>query len=1049
MKHSTPKLRLLSIFLLISVIISLVAATSLLSFGVAADSSLVYFEDFSYSDNKNTSSVLSTLGWSLSEAYKTNTAAYSISGGKLIVDNSSKSSNDSYATILTDEYMRDVCDGDYSIQYDITYLYAATADRYVCLLYGYNGYDTYNSVHIRASGIGNNQSRINGSWKTYDATANTAVNSASNTNENSIIKKVFDQDYIKGIPGLIGKKMTVRIAVSKTNGPSVYINDILVSETVNKGSFDNFTSYAIAIKPSLNIKAEIDNIRVWRGSEKASTSTTVGYKPSEKTIDISVASANLLASNPSVRFNEIKQFFKDHSPDVIGLQEIKSTFDPLLEYLEKEENGAYKATDLKLDGRNVINMAPILYNSQKFELVEGELAHGAFEYADTYPSSDSKILSWAILRDKETGRRFLAMNTHMSVYVDSYTGYTSADAVKWRTSNAHEALKKVDEIYSIYGQLPTFFTGDFNMQNHEQSYRILLQRFNDSQIFAPDAINFQGSYNSQYEEGQHLAKEKYPIDHIYISEDDWQVNSFKVVREDYSIKMTDHYALVAKLTLSSITAPKPSLVEGSYSGTSTVSLGTARALGAKILYTLDGSDPRVFGKEYSSPLKINGNVTLKAVTEYFGSYSEVMTANYSSPISSPIVITRAIKSSPGMDLFEGFELVNVSDHEIDLADYRAFYASADTEEELQAIGYIDTVKNMRLSSIAGKYILKPGQTAYICTIFSDHYKEADKSSGYKIVSKGENGYATYNTSEIRRLYKDQTGSSIPSDVLLVPLDRTTGSYFVNRENNSLVNSFNMENKKYARLYITYDHAETPASSLAWIYLTRIESEGAFIYTPNAYSEMEYDTFTSGKYNVGMYTKAQHEALQSIMKVVPDSFSSKLIKTADVTTKPADTTAKSPETTKSPEATTTPSETKLPKDTTANTTAPENTTRPVETTSPETTKSPETTTPSETTLPKDSSASTTASEETKDPGVTTPSQSADETSDLPSPTDSDSTTPSKPTSPYESTQSVIDLPKNEIPTLEIILACIAVAAILICLLVAAVIIFKNQKKNKHG
>lgn len=1031
MKHSTPHTRVLSVLLLISVILSLVAATSIISFGVAADSSLVYFEDFTYSDNSNTESVLSTLGWSLSESYKTNTAAYSISGGKLIVDNSSSSSNDSYATILTDEYMRDVCDGNYSIQYDLTYLYAGNSDRYVCLLYGYDGYDTYNSVHIRASGKGNNQIRIDGIWDSYDAEANKVVNSARNTNENSIIKKVFDVDYVEGVSALIGKKMTIRIVVSKNDGPSVYINDILVSETVNKGGFNDFTSYALAIKPSLKVKAEIDNIRVWKGTEKAGDSTNVGYKPSEKNIDITVASANLLYSEPSKRFDEMKQFFKDYSPDVIGLQEIKSTFYSLFDYLALEENGSYKAADLKLDGRNVVNMAPILYNSKKYKLVEGDLAHGAFEYADTYPKSDSKILSWAILRDKETGRRFLAMNTHMSVYVSTYTGYTSEDAVKWRTSNAHEVLKKVDEIYSKYGQLPTFFTGDFNMQNHEPSYRILLQKFNDSQIFAPDAIYFQGSYNSQYEQQTHLFKEKYPIDHIYISENDWQIESFKVVKEDYSVTMSDHYPLVTKLTLNTISSPKASLPEGSYSGTQTITLGTANVFGAKILYTLDGSDPRVSGKEYISPIKINGNTTLKAVTEYFGSFSDVFTANYSSPISSPIVITRAIKSSPGTDLFEGFEIVNVSDHEIDLSDYRVFYASADTEEELLSIGYTATDKNLRLSTVAGKYILKPGQTAYICTIFSDHYKEADKDGGYKIVSEGENGFAEYNTDEIRRLYKNQTGTTIPSDVLIVPLDRTPGSYFINREAmTTLGKSFNMENKKYAKLYITYDHAETAATHLAWIYLTRIESEGAFIYTPNAYSEMDYEAFTDDEYNIGMYTKEQYEALKAIMSVIPDGFESKLIKTAGVTTTPVETTkpaetTRPVDTTKSPETTSSP-ETTLPKDTTVSS----DTTKPADTTtSPNTatTKPSEITTPNETTPPV--------------------SESSTDTSAVPAPTDRDSTEKDEPTSPEESgTQAIVTLPKSETPTIEIILACISVAAIVICIIVATIMILKNKKKD---
>ena len=51
----------------------------------------------------------------------------------------------------------------------------------------------------------------------------------------------------------------------------------------------------------------------------------------------------------------------------------------------------------------------------------------------------------------------------------------------------------------------------------------------------------------------------------------------------------------------------------------------------KVLYTLDGSNPKLEGSKrmtYTSPIKVDKSMTIKAVTIKEGKYSEVTEARY-------------------------------------------------------------------------------------------------------------------------------------------------------------------------------------------------------------------------------------------------------------------------------------------------------------------------------------------------------------------------------------------------------------------------------------
>lgn len=982
----------------------------------AANASVIYSEDFSYDNINTTSGVLDSLGWYVCDGLTKNSASLSIENGKLIFTNTDTSSVDSYFTILADDYMKDACGGDYSIQYTVKYTNAGSPTRYACLLYNYNSYMTYNSVHIRANGTGNNQSRINGAWTNYEAHSNERVSSLRNTNENALCKRLFGINYNADATPFVDLELTVRIAISKTKGPSVYVNGKLMSECVDATNLSLTDAFAVALKVSPKIKGELDNILIWKGLGEVPADKTVGYTPTPAEAKYKFVSLNLLYDSPSARFNYIKSFFAKEKPDVVGLQEINSGFDSLFSYLGKPENGSYKITDRYLTGTTTFNMAPILYDSDRFELVEGTLAHGAHLLEARWQKTKSKIISWAILRDRTTGRRILAMNTHFAVYTSSYTGVTAADAVAWRIENAKYAIELLDKIRAEHGALPTFFTGDFNMQNHETAHRILLQRFTDSQLFAPDAVNFMASYNNMFSEKKHVTSEKYPIDHIYISEGDWNVTSHRIVRDDTTAVMTDHYPVVAEMTLSKVTAPVCSHVSGMYSGKQTVKLTADRTSGAEILYTTDGSDPKVNGRVYTAPFSVSGNVRLRAVTRYFGRFSNETDVRFRDKNSPELLITSVTQNSPGTDVIEGFQLINISKNAVDLADYKLFSETKTSKTELDAVKIGDMEKNIQLSNVKGKYILQPGQTAFIWIIFSDVY-----TSGKGLVTKGQNGAPSYNIDIFKAVYKEQTNNSIPESTLIVPLDRTTGSYFRNNSTTSLVNSFNMANSAAARFCLTYTNATSAVDAICTVEMYDGGSTGSYVFTQNANTQKLTSVYKKNEYNYGMYYSDQHTALKAMMESVPSYFDSLLIgRTVEtqpqVTTKAPETTT-APVTTKAPETTRTPDMTKVP-----------DTTKAPETTKvPETTEKPSVTTDAVTAEPKESTPSP---ESTK----------KEQTTAAPSVTDEPTDTSAKAESGTHDIQTVI-LPEKEVNTPISTIIVIVSLVIAVCI---AVMIFLVKK-----
>lgn len=910
----------------------LVFPAAITASGKPAAGTMVYYEGFDYSDTTGNATVLSKLGWTLSEELNKNTAKYSIEGGKLLCDNLSATvgkPKDSYVTVLDDAAMSEVAEGDYTISYDLTYVSAENPERYVAMIYNYNGYKTYNTTHIRIGGTGNNQARIYGStYKTYD---NPGVSDAEgflgSSGKNSVSKRVFGISPSTSAPyPLEGRTMTVTLKVDKDRGTSVYINGILLSSPNSTYSefFEASQEYssAIALKTSLKVKAYVDNIAVYTGLGNMPSNKKVTYKhpatPNNGN-EISVMTFNILFdATDAVSFgNGIKR--AEHAtslicgmyPDIVGIQErqtiIKTEITDVLKKSGYSVVDEYR-TDTTSSG--ILSCTPIFYNPQKFELVEnsssnGNLAHGTFVFANSYQTTNqtisktkiyTKSLSWAVLKNKASGQLVLAMNTHFAVHTDSYTNYTSKDAVRDRAKNAEQTLAKMSQVFAKFGNLPTVFTGDFNMRQDEQGYRILSEQFSDSIHLAPDSILYEYSMTNKSDtitNTNFLRSANAPIDHIFVNNGAFTVNSYNVLN-DCKLQMiaSDHCAIISKMTLEPVSAPVCSHKTGIYSGTQNVTLkGTGT-----IYYTTDNSDPTTSKtrKTYSSAIKITGDTVLRYTSYSGGKYSR--SERRTLYFGTPFYITEAIKNPHGDDFFEGVEIINVSSVPLDMSDFRFWEANNTNESAAKNVAASSVTTNMRISHKEGEYVIAPGEVVYIALIFSDHYFVRNTIASGKSVYYCEmdpvTAIAKHRLDYLAQGMAYHKIGNITAD-RIIPLDRTARSIgysangtLVKRHDypstetsvkiHNLSNSFNIGNSMFNRLFMTFANDQDVSGAFCicdmdstdnGTYMSGLatkSNEGAYHYIPNGSSAlMTTASFTIKSYSIGSINEAQKSAFASV------------------------------------------------------------------------------------------------------------------------------------------------------------------------------------------
>lgn len=255
---------------------------------------------------------------------------------------------------------------------------------------------------------------------------------------------------------------------------------------------------------------------------KGEMAPAVGATLTEAGSEYTVMSFNLLGT----RGNEVTRFeaglaqIKQASPDLLGVQECSETW---YKFLCNKLGDQYAVVG-ELNGDSQKWRNAIFYRKDRFELVETKT-----QWLSATPSSPSmltgetqyRILTYAILEDKQTGEQLVHCNTHMTI---------ESQARQYQYNVLVKLLSRLEQ--------PMVLTGDFNVSSGSEFY---------SQVLSVGLENAQ-TMTAQSDTAPTCGDAV--IDFCFVDRDAIGVATYEVYDEAVNgIEPSDHNAIVVTLRL--------------------------------------------------------------------------------------------------------------------------------------------------------------------------------------------------------------------------------------------------------------------------------------------------------------------------------------------------------------------------------------------------------------------------------------------------------------------------------------------------------------------
>ena len=229
------------------------------------------------------------------------------------------------------------------------------------------------------------------------------------------------------------------------------------------------------------------------------------------------------------RYPATAMMLKDQMPDVFGVQE---AFNFQIKFIE-ENFTDYDSFGVGRDnGKSEGEFMSIFWNKKTVKMIKG----GTFWLSET-PEKPSKgwdaackrTATWALMKDKNTGKLFYFVNTHLD--------HKGAEA---RRKGLELIVSRIDEINPK--GYPMILTGDFNIKPDNEALVGLEQRMQYARKIAPKTDN-NATFNNWGK-----AKSDMVIDYIYVSGFS-ACPEYHTITEKYGTwkYVSDHYPIYAKL----------------------------------------------------------------------------------------------------------------------------------------------------------------------------------------------------------------------------------------------------------------------------------------------------------------------------------------------------------------------------------------------------------------------------------------------------------------------------------------------------------------------
>lgn len=226
-------------------------------------------------------------------------------------------------------------------------------------------------------------------------------------------------------------------------------------------------------------------------------------------MDARVDSANQWPYRKDLAANIIKFY----DVDMFGAQEVlHHQLTDLLEHLSDYDYVGVGREDGKTKGE----YSPIFYKKDRFSVVKS----GNFWLAENmnavgkkgWDAACERVATWAIFKDKKTGKEFFFLNTHLD-----HMGQVAR----------HEgALLVLEQVKQLSGGLPAIVTGDFNAVPEDDPILVLTKNDDPRHLIHTRAISplRYGPEWTFHDFGRYTESERVWLDYIFVK------GNFKVFR---------------------------------------------------------------------------------------------------------------------------------------------------------------------------------------------------------------------------------------------------------------------------------------------------------------------------------------------------------------------------------------------------------------------------------------------------------------------------------------------------------------------------------------
>lgn len=228
------------------------------------------------------------------------------------------------------------------------------------------------------------------------------------------------------------------------------------------------------------------------------------------------------------------------APDAFGLQECSPNSRGSDSIVRTLYLAGYVEVPVTANNSNSTNYTPLFYKKNKFNVVEC-----GYHLYDDGQKDKSKSITWGVLEDKATGRRFAVCSTHYS-----YKSEASAARMK----DSEQLIAVNDQIKQKYN-CPIISGGDLNCKTPTSEYKALLTAgLLDMQKLAtvtedsntthtyPEYDTKAGLYLKLYRPSKSYVD---AIDHALLYNGDGvRVNRFEILTLEYTLLSADHCPLL-------------------------------------------------------------------------------------------------------------------------------------------------------------------------------------------------------------------------------------------------------------------------------------------------------------------------------------------------------------------------------------------------------------------------------------------------------------------------------------------------------------------------